>query len=357
MKQLFTKLNKRKIIIGIGSLVIVICTSYAYSKNVKATEIKDNFSKKIGNNNYEDAIKIYNDSKDDVIVMKTLNTKADLKKTINTELLEIKEDYISEKLSFKEAIDKVNKLKNLDVVEEKYYTDVLKIIERINDFRNDYKEAVELNAKGIYNKSLDKLSNIAKEDKLYAEKALKLKDEVNDKNEKYKVEIEEAKKDLTEIVSRLGLDDLKDAISSYVPFPEIEGFVNNSDISSNNEFLIWVDIKNQKTNIFLGKKNEWKLIKRFESATGAEGKDTPTGVFKVKDRGIWFFSHKYNQGGKYWVQFMGNYLFHSLPMNMNKEVVDDTLGTPVSHGCIRLAVENSKWIYDNIPNETTIYIK
>ena len=81
-------------------------------------------------------------------------------------------------------------------------------------------------------------------------------------------------------------------------------------------------------------------------------------IFSIKEKGEWFFSKKYNQGGKYWVQFLGNYLFHSTPFDKDKKtIVDYTLGTPASHGCIRLSVDDSKWLYDNIPKNTKVIIK
>ena len=54
---------------------------------------------------------------------------------------------------------------------------------------------------------------------------------------------------------------------------------------------------------------------------------------------------------------MGDYLFHSVPFDETQTVIlDDTLGTPASHGCIRLKVEDAKWLYDNIANDTKIII-
>ncbi|HAH78565.1 MAG TPA: L,D-transpeptidase, partial [Ruminococcaceae bacterium] len=35
----------------------------------------------------------------------------------------------------------------------------------------------------------------------------------------------------------------------------------------------------------------------------------------------------------------------------------DKLGEPASHGCIRLPVEDAKWIYDNIPEGTKVVIE
>ena len=33
------------------------------------------------------------------------------------------------------------------------------------------------------------------------------------------------------------------------------------------------------------------------------------------------------------------------------------LGTPASHGCIRLAVKNAKWLWENITDGTTVVIQ
>ncbi len=111
------------------------------------------------------------------------------------------------------------------------------------------------------------------------------------------------------------------------------------------------------TYIYSGSNNNWNLIKEFSSSTGIEGKETPKGIFSVTDRGDWFYSEEFQQGAKYWVQFMGDYLFHSLPYDESQEnIVDYTLGKPASHGCIRLNVEDAKWLYDNIDDGTKIII-
>ncbi len=39
-----------------------------------------------------------------------------------------------------------------------------------------------------------------------------------------------------------------------------ESFVNNSELSSITPYLIWVDTKSFKVNVFTGQKSNWKLI-------------------------------------------------------------------------------------------------
>lgn len=133
--------------------------------------------------------------------------------------------------------------------------------------------------------------------------------------------------------------------------------INTLNIESLTSNLIYVNLKDQITYIYKGSINNWDKIKSFKCSTGIESEKTPIGIFDLRERGAWFFSDKYNQGGKYWVQFYGDYLFHSVPYNKDQsEVVDYTLGVPASHGCIRLKTEDAKWIYDNIESGTKVII-
>ncbi|CUQ19901.1 L,D-transpeptidase [Clostridium baratii] len=134
--------------------------------------------------------------------------------------------------------------------------------------------------------------------------------------------------------------------------------INTLGLQSSSNYLLYVDTNSQLTHIYKGSSNNWSLFKSLKCSTGKEGSETPSGVYTIKNRDTWFFSKKFNQGGKYWVQFDGDYLFHSLPFAEDqKTIVDYTLGEPASHGCIRLSLEDSKWLYDNIPTDTKLIIK
>lgn len=134
--------------------------------------------------------------------------------------------------------------------------------------------------------------------------------------------------------------------------------INKLSIESLTKYLIHVDLTNQKTYVYTGKKDAWSIIKTFTCSTGITGEETPEGIYTVQEKGDWFYSKEYKQGGKYWIQFSGNYLFHSLPYNEDKsKIVDFTLGKPSSHGCIRLAEADSKWIYDSVPEGSKVIIK
>lgn len=132
-------------------------------------------------------------------------------------------------------------------------------------------------------------------------------------------------------------------------------FVNNNNLSSTTKYLIWVDTNNFQVNIFSGSKNNWKLIKNYICSIGKPSTPTPLGTFKVGAKG---FSFGENHGYicYYYTQFKGNYLFHSIIYNLDNTVRDGRLGYKISNGCIRLAKVNAKWIYDNIPYGTTVFI-
>lgn len=132
-------------------------------------------------------------------------------------------------------------------------------------------------------------------------------------------------------------------------------FVNSGNFSSSTSYFIWVDINNFRTNIFKGSTNKWQLINSYICTVGKKSTPTPRGIFTIGIKGLYF---GVNKGYKCWyyTQFKGNYLFHSILYNLDGTVRDGRLGMALSDGCIRLDKVNAKWIYDNIPRGTKVYI-
>jgi len=132
-------------------------------------------------------------------------------------------------------------------------------------------------------------------------------------------------------------------------------FVNSGNFSSETDYFIWVDLKNFKTNIFKGSVKNWKLVNSYTCTIGKPSTPTPKGTYAIGIKGLYFGVEK---GYKCWYysQFKGNYLFHSIIYNLDGTIRDGRLGMQLSDGCIRLAKENAKWIYNNIPERTKVYI-
>jgi len=97
-----------------------------------------------------------------------------------------------------------------------------------------------------------------------------------------------------------------------------------------------------------------QLIKKMICSTGKPGWDTPKGLFHSSghagDR--WHHFKMNDTYGQYAFNINGNILFHSILYweADEKTLQVDTLnalGTPASHGCVRLNVDDAYWIYWN----------
>lgn len=131
--------------------------------------------------------------------------------------------------------------------------------------------------------------------------------------------------------------------------------INLENFKSETDYFIWVDLKNFRVNIFKGSSRKWELINSYICTIGKPTTPTPKGTYEIGIKGLYFGVER---GYKCWyyTQFKGNYLFHSIIYNLDGTVRDGRLGMALSDGCVRLAKVNAKWIYDNIPEETKVYI-
>ena len=89
------------------------------------------------------------------------------------------------------------------------------------------------------------------------------------------------------------------------------------------------------------------------------GTATPTsGVYKTSDKYTWRLLQG-NVYGQYAVRITGHILFHSVPYTYAEKYTlewweYDKLGTKASLGCIRLTVQDAKWIFDHCPKGTQV---
>lgn len=385
-------MKNKKLLISISSAIsvlLIIVVSYfifSYSNNL------NKFKEDLSSNNYEDASYCFNNGTKNIILKKTfIKSSEDI---ITEKLSEIENEYYSGDISEEETVEDLNGLLSLNTSNEEIlnFKNTLPLIKDSKDSfdigvsnldEGNYLEALN------YFKSVHNLSDCKPQALEYEETCLdKIREPILKtvdeyiSNEKYSKGIEyldsqinflpddpklQEKRDELE---KLRLEHLEDysqknidkATARTAPVMEYykklnEDTINQFDITSNTNYLVFVNIAEQKTYVYEGSKNDWTLDKTFTCSTGIEGKETPVGVFTVQNRAPWFFSPKYGQGGKYYVQFMGNYLFHSIPFDSDRTTVSDpTLGVPSSHGCIRLSVEDSKWLYDNVQNGSKIII-
>lgn len=128
-------------------------------------------------------------------------------------------------------------------------------------------------------------------------------------------------------------------------------------------YKIVIDISDQR--VYVGK---WTgaaytdLVKTMKCSTGKNATPTPTGVYQAggKAGGEWYYFKDFNCYAKWAYRIVGGILFHSVVYSSSKKLVRSSvsnLGRKASHGCVRLTVEDAKWIYDNCPTGTTVYIR
>ena len=105
------------------------------------------------------------------------------------------------------------------------------------------------------------------------------------------------------------------------------------------------------------------IVKQFICSTGTSRNPTPEGEFTLPDtaRKEWRLFKTYNTYVRYAVHIKGNYFFHSLLYNKpDIKTLSRTslrkLGSPASHGCIRMLDEDVQWMYENVLAGTKVFI-
>ena len=132
-----------------------------------------------------------------------------------------------------------------------------------------------------------------------------------------------------------------------------EGFVDGKGYDSSTDYLIWVSRYTQKVMVFKGSKGNWNLIKTMPCASGSNYTPTPAGTYTIESHvPRWYFSDYYTDHVSV---FYGGHAFHSILINYDDTICDGRVGLPLSHGCVRMLVEDCKYIY-TLPTGTRVVI-
>ena len=105
-----------------------------------------------------------------------------------------------------------------------------------------------------------------------------------------------------------------------------------------------------------------KAVKTFKCSCGAPATPTLKGVHQaVGQVSEWYYMPKSSVWVRYAFKIKGNYFFHSVLFGSRGAKYPTSssvrnLGSNVSHGCIRLAVKDAKWIYKNCTPGMTVDI-
>lgn len=117
---------------------------------------------------------------------------------------------------------------------------------------------------------------------------------------------------------------------------------------------IEVNLSEQTMYLFDGK----DLKSTYRVSTGKWSMPTPTGEYKIENKTDRAFSNRYGLYMPWWMGFIGTeYGIHELPEWPNGAKEGEShIGTPVSHGCIRLGVGPAQAVYDFAVEGTPVFI-
>lgn len=172
--------------------------------------------------------------------------------------------------------------------------------------------------------------------------------------------VQETNSEVTNNYERIIIDLTDDENSEYIkigPEENIEEQCNEevenkeSNLGSEIKYYIKVNYIANVVNIYIKDENG-EFTKPYKAMVCSTGVATPTsGVYKMSDRGEWGMMVG-NVWAQYYVRICGSILFHSVPYTIKDNGCleyweYDKLGTTASAGCVRLTVQDAKWIYDN----------
>lgn len=128
-------------------------------------------------------------------------------------------------------------------------------------------------------------------------------------------------------------------------------------------YVLKVSVSDQRVYAYAPDRNGdyTDLVRTMKCSTGRKGSPTPTGTFTDTAPGArWHFFKKFNCWAQYAFYIQGDIMFHSVLYNQKEGRVTQSsvnhLGSRASHGCVRLSVEDAKWIWNNCPANTTVIV-
>lgn len=130
-------------------------------------------------------------------------------------------------------------------------------------------------------------------------------------------------------------------------------------------YAIKVDVSEQRVYVYAWNDTAYnKLVKKMKCSTGLKATPTPLGTYTDTTGPLnrWHYFKDFNCWAQYSYSIQGNILFHSvLYSSKNEKSVTRSsvrnLGRRASHGCVRLAVKDAKWIFENCPAGTTVVVQ
>jgi len=99
------------------------------------------------------------------------------------------------------------------------------------------------------------------------------------------------------------------------------------------------------------------IVDCFPVSSGKSSMPTPPGTYSVLEKDPRHWSAEYSMWLPWWQRFIASgYGIHELPETSTWKETSEHLGTPVSHGCVRLGVGPAETVYNWTEVGTTVYV-
>ena len=129
------------------------------------------------------------------------------------------------------------------------------------------------------------------------------------------------------------------------------------------KYYITVDTTNQIVTVYVnGNTSDSGIVRQMICSTGKPATPTPSGTFSLpgktysSERTEWYYFPEFNCYAKWATRIYKGILFHSVLYSSGKRGPTrssvNALGSKASHGCVRLRVDDAKWIAQNCPSGT-----
>lgn len=118
------------------------------------------------------------------------------------------------------------------------------------------------------------------------------------------------------------------------------------------DWRVTVNLGARNLRVYHWENDEW-VLEMDESCVIGANNTTPKGRFSIQEKHAGFWKNE--MFWAYMTVFSGEFGFHSVPY-VGDQCKDSRLGIAASHGCIRLARDKAKWLQDNVPVGSDVYI-
>ena len=133
--------------------------------------------------------------------------------------------------------------------------------------------------------------------------------------------------------------------------------------SSSTSYLVAVKRSSYQVRVYTGSKGNWTRVQTFKCAIGADATPTRTGTYTISSKGV---KNRYTTPDGtptrywYWCYYTGTQgvhsgLYYDGGPNDGKDY-DTRVGVKSTSGGIRVDYSNARWIYNNVPVNTTVVV-